>query len=76
MPGPVPTDVSLHRLGGPWADGAIVSNAHDLAVFFGALLRGKLVPARGRRFFVVDWNGVSPAAIDAMDRYLDALLCR
>jgi D-alanyl-D-alanine carboxypeptidase len=123
--GSVPTDVSLHRLGGPWADRAIVSNAHDLAVFFGALLRGKLVPARlvaqmekvvrdshgegtglyrlpspcgrwfyghtggtpgyvtfaagsrdARRFFVVDWNGVSPAAIDAMDRYLDALLCR
>jgi D-alanyl-D-alanine carboxypeptidase len=39
-----PRDVSLHRLGGPWADGAIVSNARDLAVFFGALLRGKLVP--------------------------------
>ncbi len=37
-------DVSLHTLGGPWADGAIVSNARDLAVFFGALLRGKLVP--------------------------------
>ena len=31
------------------ADGAIVSNAHDLAVFFGALLRGKLVPPRTRR---------------------------
>ena len=28
----------------PWADGAIVSNARDLAVFFGALLRGRLVP--------------------------------
>ena len=41
-----PRDVSLHRLGGPWADGAIVSNAHDLAVFFGALLRGRLVPPR------------------------------
>jgi D-alanyl-D-alanine carboxypeptidase len=39
-----PRDVSLHRLGGPWADGAIVSNARDLAVFFGALLRGRLVP--------------------------------
>ena len=44
--GPRPRDVSLHGLGGPWADGAIVSNAHDLAVFFGALLRGKLVPPR------------------------------
>ncbi len=37
-------DVSRHTLGGPWADGAIVSNARDLAVFFGALLRGRLVP--------------------------------
>jgi D-alanyl-D-alanine carboxypeptidase len=36
--------VSLHRLGGPWADGALVSSAPDLATFFGALLRGKLVP--------------------------------
>ena len=44
--GPRPVDVSLHRLGGPWADGALVSNARDLAVFFGALLRGKLVPPR------------------------------
>ncbi len=42
--GPRPRDVSLHRLGGPWADGALVSSARDLAVFFGALLRGKLVP--------------------------------
>ena len=41
-----PTDVSLHGFGGPWADGAIVSNASDLAVFFGALLRGELVPPR------------------------------
>ena len=41
-----PTDVSRHGLGGPWADGAIVSNARDLAVFFGALLRGRLVPRR------------------------------
>ena len=41
-----PRDVSLHGLGGPWADGAIVSNARDLAVFFGALLRGELVPQR------------------------------
>jgi D-alanyl-D-alanine carboxypeptidase len=41
-----PRDVSLHGLGGPWADGAIVSNARDLALFFGALLRGRLVPAR------------------------------
>ena len=37
---------SLHGLGGPWADGAIVSNAKDLAVFIGAVLRGKIVPAR------------------------------
>jgi D-alanyl-D-alanine carboxypeptidase len=44
--GPRAVDVSLHRLGGPWADGALVSNARDLAVFFGALLREKLVPAR------------------------------
>jgi D-alanyl-D-alanine carboxypeptidase len=40
-----PTDVSLDAFGGPWADGAIVSSATDLAVFFGALLRGELVPA-------------------------------
>jgi D-alanyl-D-alanine carboxypeptidase len=125
LSGAPPTDVSLHRLGGPWADGAIVSNAHDLAVFFVALLRGQLVPPRlvaqmekivpgshgqgmgiyelsspcgrrlyghtggtpgyvtfaagsrdGRRFFVVGWNGVSPTAIDAMDKYLDDLICR
>ena len=44
--GSPPRDVSLHRLGGPWADGAIVSNARDLAVFFGALLRGNLVPPK------------------------------
>ena len=123
--GAPPTDVSLHGLGGPWADGAIVSNAHDLAVFFVALLRGKLVPPRlvaqmvrivpgshgegmgvyklpspcgrwfyghtggtpgyvtfaagsrdGRRFFVVDWTGVSPDAIRSMDKYLDDLICR
>jgi Beta-lactamase len=42
--GPEPRDVSHYGLGGPWADGAIVSNARDLAVFFGALLRGQLVP--------------------------------
>jgi D-alanyl-D-alanine carboxypeptidase len=42
--GPRPVDVSLHRLGGPWADGGLVSSARDLAVFMGALLRGKLVP--------------------------------
>ena len=41
-----PTDVSLQGFGGPWADGAIVSDARDLAVFFGALLRGELVPPR------------------------------
>jgi D-alanyl-D-alanine carboxypeptidase len=44
--GPSPRDVSLHGLGGPWADGAIVSNARDLAVFMGAVLRGEIVPAR------------------------------
>jgi len=119
-----PRDVSRYGLGGPWADGAIVSNAHDLAVFFGALLRGQLVPPDllaqmqkvvrishgegmglyrlptlcggwlyghtggtpgyvtfaagsrdGRDFYVVDWNGVSQTAIQAMDRYLDDLLC-
>ncbi|HEY1369152.1 MAG TPA: serine hydrolase domain-containing protein [Gaiellaceae bacterium] len=41
-----PVDVSTKALGGPWADGAIVSNAHDLAEFFLALLRGRLVPPR------------------------------
>jgi len=41
-----PTDVSLDGFGGPWADGAIVSNADDLAVFFRALLRGEIVPPR------------------------------
>jgi D-alanyl-D-alanine carboxypeptidase len=120
-----PRDVSLHGLGGPWADGAIVSSARDLAVFFGALLRGRLVPARlvarmktivpgshgqgmglsrlgspcgrwfyghtgatpgyitfaagssdGRRMYVVAVNGVGEAAIGAMGRYLDDLLCR
>ncbi len=44
--GAEPRDVSLYGLGGPWADGAIVSNAHDLAVFLGALLRGKIVPPK------------------------------
>jgi hypothetical protein len=29
-----------------------------------------------RRFFVVDWNRVSPDAIHAMDKYLDDLICR
>lgn len=125
LSGSPPTDVSRYGLGGPWADGAIVSNAHDLAVFFVALLQGRLVPPRlvaqmekiapnshgeglglyrlpspcgrwfyghtggtpgyvtfaagsrdGRRFYVVDWNGVSPAAIHAMDTYLDDLICR
>ena len=38
-----PVDTSENTYGGPWADGAIVSNARDLAVFFGALLRGRLV---------------------------------
>jgi D-alanyl-D-alanine carboxypeptidase len=120
-----PLDVSLWGLGGPWADGAIVSNARDLAVFFGALLRAEVVPptllARmetvvpgsrgegmglyrlpspcgrwfyghtggmpgyvtfaagtkdGQSLYIVNWNGVGPGAIDAMDDYLDALLCR
>ena len=39
-----PVDISTHGLGGPWADGGIVSSAHDLATFFTALLRGELVP--------------------------------
>jgi D-alanyl-D-alanine carboxypeptidase len=30
----------------------------------------------GRRFYVVDWNGVSSEAIRAMDEYLDELICR
>ena len=29
----------------------------------------------GRDFYVVDWNGVSQKAIEAMDEYLDKLLC-
>jgi D-alanyl-D-alanine carboxypeptidase len=41
-----PRDVSRHRLAGPWADGALVSSVRDLAVFMGALLRGKIVPPR------------------------------
>src|SRR4051812_5486427 len=41
-----PRDASLDTLAGPWADGAIVSTAGDLATFFGALLRGQLVPRR------------------------------
>jgi D-alanyl-D-alanine carboxypeptidase len=41
-----PRDVTDHMLGGPWADGAIVSNARDLAVFFGSLLRGRVLPQR------------------------------
>ena len=41
-----PRDASLDTLAGPWADGAIVSSAGDLAVFFGALLRGRLVQPR------------------------------
>jgi D-alanyl-D-alanine carboxypeptidase len=41
-----PIDVSEYSLGGPWADGALVSNAPDLATFFVALLQGKLVPPR------------------------------
>jgi D-alanyl-D-alanine carboxypeptidase len=42
--GTKPRDVSLDGLGGPWADGAIVSSMADLAVFFRALLQGELVP--------------------------------
>src|SRR5262245_29599032 len=41
-----PRDVSLHRLGGPWADGALLSSVPDLATFIRALLRGKLVPPK------------------------------
>jgi D-alanyl-D-alanine carboxypeptidase len=41
-----PVDTSENTYGGPWADGGIVSNARDLAVFFGALLRGQLVVPR------------------------------
>jgi D-alanyl-D-alanine carboxypeptidase len=125
--GPRPVDVSLHRLGGPWADGALVSSARDLAVFFGALLRGKLVPPRlvavmtsptkvpgshgeglgmyklpspcgrwyyghaggtpgyvtwaagsrdARRIVVLAANGISNAALQALGKYLDGLLCR
>lgn len=119
-----PLDISTHGLGGPWADGGIVSSARDLATFFTALLRGELVPPDlvaqmrkvvpnshgegmglyrlpspcgrwfyghtggtpgyvtfaagsrdGRSFFVVHWNGVSSEAIEAMDVYLDDLLC-
>ena len=45
--GPIPpVDTSENKYGGPWADGGIVSNARDLAVFFGALLRGQLVVPR------------------------------
>jgi D-alanyl-D-alanine carboxypeptidase len=121
-----PIDVSTYTLGGPWADGALVSNARDLAVFIGALLRGKLVPRPllakmmtivprshgegmglyrlpspcgpswwghtggtpgyvtfmagsrdGRRIVVLAVNGVGPAAIEAMGKFLDdKLLCR
>ena len=39
-----PRDVTSHRLGGPWADGAIFSSTSDLARFFRALLSGALVP--------------------------------
>jgi D-alanyl-D-alanine carboxypeptidase len=125
--GPRPVDVSLHRLGGPWADGALVSSARDLAVFVGVLLRGKLVPPRlvalmttptkvpgshgeglglyklpspcGRWYYghaggtpgYVTWavgsryartivvlaaNGISNAALQALGKYLDGLLCR
>lgn len=41
-----PIDVTGDRLGGPWADGAIVSSAGDLARFFRSVLRGELVPKR------------------------------
>ena len=36
--------MTFHTLGGPWADGAIVSNTPDLARFFRALLSGALLP--------------------------------
>jgi D-alanyl-D-alanine carboxypeptidase len=54
--GATPLDVSRDGLGGPWADGAIVSSARDLAVFMGALLRGRLVPPR----LVVEMRKVAP----------------
>jgi D-alanyl-D-alanine carboxypeptidase len=38
-----PRDVTAMTLGGPWADGAIVSNTSDLARFFAALLSGELL---------------------------------
>ena len=38
-----PRDATLDTLGGPWADGAIVSNTDDLAHFFEALLGGDLL---------------------------------
>ena len=40
--GASPRDVSWNTFGGLKPDGAIVSTARDLAVFFGALIRGKL----------------------------------
>ena len=120
-----PRDVSWNTFGGLKSDGAIVSSARDLAVFFGALIRGRVVPKRllakmmtivprshgegmglyrlpspcgrnyfghtggtpgnitfaaatrdGRRVIVVAINGVSTNAIDAMDHFVDDLLCR
>ena len=41
-----------------------------------AMSRSPRAQRDGRRFFVVDWNGVSPDAIHAMDKYLDDLICR
>jgi D-alanyl-D-alanine carboxypeptidase len=38
-----PRDVSWNTFGGLKPDGAVVSSARDLAVFFGALIRGRLV---------------------------------
>jgi D-alanyl-D-alanine carboxypeptidase len=44
--GASPRDVSWNTFGGLMSDGAIVSSARDLAVFFGALIRGRLVTKR------------------------------
>jgi D-alanyl-D-alanine carboxypeptidase len=41
--GASPRDVSWNTFGGLKPDGAVVSSVRDLAVFFGALIRGRLV---------------------------------
>jgi D-alanyl-D-alanine carboxypeptidase len=41
--GASPRDVSWNTFGGLKSDGAVVSSVRDLAVFFGALIRGRLV---------------------------------